>query len=91
MIGRGRQEEIPQALGFGFRLQLFEDRDDLPALAFGILRRINVHRRIDVRVHESDDAVAPVLLPFRKRKIHGVPLPGFERNIHRQFAIRTPT
>ena len=37
------------------------------------------------------DAVAPVLLPFRKRKIHGVPLPGFERNIHRQFAIRTRT
>ena len=38
----------------------------------GVLPLIGLDRRIDVRVHEGHDAVAPMLLPLGHRKIHDV-------------------
>ena len=65
-----RQEQVPQALGLGLRLQLLDDRHDLPAiLAGGVhLLVVSVDRGIDMLVHEGDDAVAPMPLPVRKRR-----------------------
>ena len=82
-VGGRRHEEIPQAFGFGLGLQLFEDRDDLPALTFMVLTVVGFDRRIDMGFHESDNPVAPELLPLRYRKIHDLSLPDVARPYQR--------
>jgi hypothetical protein len=75
VVLRGRQEQVPEPFGPRLLLQLLDDGDDFPALAFIALGGKGADGRIDMRVHEGDDAVAPVLLPLRYREIHGVPSP----------------
>ena len=56
------QEQVPQAFRLGFGLQRFNDGHHLPAvLAEGLhLGLVDRHGGVDVRVHESHHAVAPV-------------------------------
>ena len=58
---RVRQEQVPQALRPSNRLQIFNDGDDLPALAFGHLFVEQRLIRMDVLVHEFEQASAQVL------------------------------
>ena len=72
VFGRRRQKQIPETFGFRLGLQLFEDRNNLPAIASLVLPVIGLDRRIDMRIHEGHDAVAPMFLPLGHRKVHDV-------------------
>ena len=43
-----RHEHVPEAGGLGLLLQLLEDRDDLPALALGVLLAVDRHGGVDM-------------------------------------------
>jgi len=72
MPGR-RQEEDPEPLGIGARLQFFGDRWHLPTLvsAFAQLGSVYLFCTIDMRVHETSHAISPKGLILGKAEIHG--------------------
>ena len=72
VFGRGRQKQVPETFGFRLGFELFEDRNNLPAIASFVLPVIGLDRRIDMRIHEGHDAVAPMFLPLGHRKVHDV-------------------
>src|SRR3974390_1465119 len=76
MLGGRRQEDVPEAFGPRLRLQLVKDGGDLPPVRTeGLhLRVVDGNGRIKVLVHETQDAIAPMLLAFGEREIHGLPL-----------------
>ncbi|MEY9204773.1 hypothetical protein ABIF05_003883 [Bradyrhizobium elkanii] len=70
MRGR-RHEHVPEAFGLRLLLQILEDRDHLPARAFGVLLVVDRHGGPNMRFHESLNALQPFLLLGRHREIHG--------------------
>ncbi len=65
-----RHEHVPEALRAGFLLQVFENRNDLPARTFGVLLLVDRHRGADMLGHEGLHPAEPFLLPVRHREIH---------------------
>ncbi len=65
-----RHEQVPDALGLGAGLFLFNDLKNLPALAFGVLLLVVALAGTDIGLNEFADAVAPVDLPFGGIEIH---------------------
>ena len=72
------QEQVPQSLGPGLRLQLFEQRDRLPAVALVDLREHLLLVGIDVRRHEGRHAIAYLFRLVADVEIHG---PFFRESI----------
>ena len=66
-----RHEHVPEAFGLRLLLQVFEDRDHLPARALRILLVVDRHRGADMRLHERLHAVQPFLLLFGHIEVHG--------------------
>ena len=70
-----RHEQVPDAGFLGQLLLVLDDLDHLPAIAFGVLRLVDIHVGADVRFDEVAHAPGPVGLAFCGFKIHrGVPL-----------------
>ncbi len=72
MLGRGRQEHVPQPLGPGLGLQVLDDLRRLPAIGSERLhlRLVGRGSGADVGVDEAGDPVAPAALPLGKREVH---------------------
>src|SRR5260221_2539459 len=85
---RGRHEQVPQAFGARFLLQLLDDQKHLPALSLALLRVIIGRARPYLFVHESANPVAPFGLAGVKAEIHRRRLSatvsvGYERRMDR--------
>ena len=65
------QEQVPQPLGPGLRLQLFEQRDRLPAVALVDLREHLLFVGVDVRFHEGRHLVAYLFRLVADVEVHG--------------------
>ncbi len=69
-VRRRRHEHVPEAFGPRLFLQLFQHRNDFPALAGRILLLVGLHRGANMRVHERRDALEPFTLAIRQCKVH---------------------
>ncbi len=70
MRGR-RHEHVPEAFGLRLLLEVFENRDHLPARTLGVLLLVDRHCGPDMLGHERLYAIEPILLAIRHIEVHG--------------------
>src|SRR6185503_3332906 len=87
-----RHEHVPEALGLRLLLQVFQNRDHLPARTLGVLLLVDRHRGADMLGHEGLHPAEPFLLLVRHREIHGTLLTCSLKTVwpHSLPASRTP-